>query len=69
MDSKAWEKNDNKNVVQRMNVRKEITYAEDDGGCGGELGDLDHGENLGHLTVARARVEQPGGGQQDPVHT
>ena len=52
-----------------MNVRKEITYAEDDGGCGGELGDLDHGENLGHLAVARARVEQPGGGQQDPVHT
>ena len=65
MDSKAWEKNDNKNVVQRMNVRKEITYAEDDGGCGGELGDLDHGENLGHLALAGTGVKQPAGRQQN----
>ena len=56
-------------IFSKERIRKEITYAEDDGGCGGELGDLDHGEDLGHLAVTRARVEQPGGGQQDTVHT
>ena len=56
-------------MFSKERIRKEITYAEDDGGCGGELGDLDHGEDLGHLAVARARVEQPGGGQKDPIHT
>ena len=38
-------------------------------GGGGHLGDLDHGEAGRQLALPRPRVEQAGGGQQDPVNT
>ena len=34
------------------------TYTEDDRGSRGGPGDLDHGEDLGHLTLAGASVKQ-----------
>lgn len=45
------------------------TYTEDDGRGRGGPGDLDHGEDLRHLTIAGPGVEQSRGGQEDPVHT
>ena len=38
----------------------EQTYHDQDGRRGGHLVDLDHGEDLGHLSLAGASVEEPG---------
>ena len=46
-----------------------VAYTEDDGGGGRTLVDLDHGEDLRHLSIAGSGIEQARGGQQYPVNT
>ena len=45
------------------------TYTEDDSWCWSVLIDLDHGENLRHLTIHGSGIEQTRGGEQDPINT
>ena len=44
-----------------------LTYTEDDGRSGGWLVDLDHGQNLWHLTVASSSIEQSWWGEEDAI--
>ena len=54
MDNKAF----NRKSMKRNGF--DVSYAEDDGWCWGMFVDLDHGENLRHLTIASSGVEQSG---------
>ena len=44
-----------------------MTYHDEDGRRWSHLLDLDHGQDLGHLSLAGAGVEKAAGGEEDPV--
>ena len=44
--------------MERKVDRKKLAYTEDDGRGGRALVDLDHGEDLRHLTIAGSGIKQ-----------
>ena len=63
MDNKAFNSKEN----QLKKIAFEDSYAEDDGRSRGVFVDLNHGEDLRHLSIASTSIEQSGGCEEDAI--